>query len=137
MKLLLTNSKTIADVKTAFSAFFPHLKIEFFTQPHDNTKASWSKYMIFVQDQTLQKIGLLKEGVVVLSNDTITGEFEQFLSVRYGLFVQVFRKSMSSWLETTQTDTWTLREQEEHGKESATTTVEMVYEERSNDDAVR
>ncbi len=137
MKLLLANSKTIAEVKKVFSESYPHLKIEFFTRPHDDKAASWSKYMIFDQNQTLAKIGMLKEGVLTLSDITITGEFEQLLSVRYGLFVQVFRKSMGSWLQTTQTDTWTLGEQERNGKESSTTLVEMVYDERTNDDAVR
>lgn len=93
--------------------------------------------MIFERDKTLQEIGLLKEGIITLSNETITGEFEQFLSVRYGLFVQVFRKSMGTWLETTRTDKWTLGEQESKGKESANTAVEMIYNERTNDDAVR
>ncbi len=137
MKFLLTNSKTIADAQEAFSVFFPHLKIEFFTRPHEDKAASWSKYMIFERDKTLQEIGLLKEGIITLSNETITGEFEQFLSVRYGLFVQVFRKSMGTWLETTRTDKWTLGEQESKGKESANTAVEMIYNERTNDDAVR
>lgn len=137
MKLLLTNSKTIAEVQETFSDLFPHLKIEFFTQPHNDKTASWSKFMIFDKSKPLKEIGLLKEGVITLTNETITGEFEQFLSVRYGLFVQVFRKSMGTWLETTRTDKWTLGEQESKGKESANTVVEMVYNERTNDDAVR
>lgn len=137
MKFLLTKSKTIAEVQAAFSDAYPHLKIEFFSRAHDDKAASWAKYMIFDRTQNLEKIGILKEGVLTLFEDTITGEFEQLLSVRYGLFVQVFRKSMGSWLETTRTDTWTLGEQERNGKESATTAVEMVYEERTNDDAVR
>ena len=137
MKLLLTNSKTIVDVQQAFSQQFPHLKIEFFTRPHELKGASWSKYLIFDRHKTLEEIGMLKEGVLTLSDTTVTGEFEQLLSVRYGLFVQVFRKSMGSWLEVTRTDSWTLGEQESKGKESATTTVEMIYDERSNDDAVQ
>lgn len=137
MKLLLTNSKTIADAQEAFSQLFPHLKIEFFTRPHEDKAASWSKYMIFDHQKTLEEIGMLKEGVITLSNETITGEFEQFLSVRYGLFVQVFRKSMGTWLETTTTDKWTVGEQESKGKESGNTVIEMVYDQRTNDDAVR
>ena len=137
MKLLLSNSKTVAEVQEAFSDLFPHLKIEFFTQPHDDKAASWSKYMIFDKSKPLKEIGLLKEGVITMTNETITGEFEQFLSVRYGLFVQVFRKSRELWLETTRTDKWTLGEQESKGKESANTVVEMIYTERTNDDAVR
>ena len=137
MKFLLTNSKTIEDAQEAFSQLFPHLKIEFFTRPHEDEAASWSKFMIFEHNKTLQEMGMLKEGIISLSDETITGEFEQFLGVRYGLFVQVFRKSMSIWLETTNTDKWTLGEQEAKGKESANTVVEMVYNERTNDDAVR
>ncbi len=137
MKLLLTNSKTLADIQEAFSEPFPHLKIEFFTRPHEDKAASWSKFLIFDRSQTLKEIGMLKEGVITLSEETITGEFEQFLSVRYGLFVQVFRKSRGTWLETTRTDKWTLGEQESNGKESANTVVEMIYTERTNDDAMR
>ncbi|MBL7816548.1 MAG: hypothetical protein JNL70_16125 [Saprospiraceae bacterium] len=137
MKLLLTHSKTIEDVQQAFSDSYPHLKIEFFTRPHDMNASSWSKHMITDRTQTLEKIGMLKEGVLTLTDDTVTGEFEQLLSVRYGLFIQVFRKSMGSWLESTRTDSWTLGEQERKGMSSATTVVEMVYDERTNDDAVR
>ena len=137
MKFLLTNSKTIAETQEAFSELFPHLKIEFFTRPHEDKAASWSKYMIFDKTKTLQEVGLMKEGIITLSDDTKTGEFEQFPGVRYGLFVQVFRKSMSIWLETTKTDKWTLGEQEAKGKEWANSAVEMFYNERTNDDAMR
>ncbi len=137
MKFLLTNSKKIAAVQEAFSQLFPHLKIEFFTRPQEDKSVSWSKYMIFDHQKTLEEIGLLKEGVITLSNETITSEFEQFLSVRYGLFVQVFKKSMGTWLEITATGKWTLGEQETKGKESGNTAIEMVYNQRTNDDAVR
>ncbi len=137
MKLLLTYSKTVADVQEAFIELFPHLKIEFFTRPHEDKAASWSKFLIFDRTQTLKQIGMLKEGVLTLTKETITGEFEQFLAVRYGLFAQVFRKSRGTWLETTRTDKWTLGEQESNGKESTNTVVEMVYTERTNDDAMR
>ena len=88
MKLLLTYSKTVADVQEAFIELFPHLKIEFFTRPHEDKAASWSKFLIFDRTQTLKQIGMLKEGVLTLTKETITGEFEQFLAVRYGLFAQ-------------------------------------------------
>ena len=55
MKLLLTNSKTIADAQEAFSQLFPHLKIEFFTRPHEDEAASWSKFMIFEHNKTLEQ----------------------------------------------------------------------------------
>ena len=34
----------------------------------------------------------------------------------YGLGVQVFRKSGNVWLETTVTDSWTLKEQNDQGE---------------------
>jgi hypothetical protein len=38
----------------------------------------------------------------------------------YGLSVQVFRKSGNVWLETSATDNWTLRQQNNEGAELST-----------------
>jgi len=36
---------------------------------------------------------------------------------RFDMLVQVSRKSGSIWLETTMTDNWTLKQQNDHGRE--------------------
>jgi hypothetical protein len=44
-------------------------------------------------------------------------ELEKSFLVKFGLNVQVFRKSGKSWLETTITDKWTLEKQNTQGEE--------------------
>ena len=62
------------------------------------------------------------------------GAFEQALRNQYGLSVQVFRKSMSSFIESTSSDSWTLEEQNKKGDEATHNIMEMVYEQRTNED---
>ena len=45
------------------------------------------------------------------------GQLEKAFRERFGLNMQVSRKSGPVWLETTVTDKWTLRQQNEHGRE--------------------
>jgi hypothetical protein len=47
---------------------------------------------------------------------TVT-DFENALMDQFGLSAQVFRRSGNLWLETTITDYWTLKQQNEHGRE--------------------
>ena len=45
---------------------------------------------------------------------------EKIFKDQFSLAVQVFRRSGNLWLETTMTDNWTLRQQNEHGREIST-----------------
>jgi hypothetical protein len=138
MKLTINNSTTIAEVQAAFSHEFPYLKIEFFTRPHDVGESSWSKYMVFNKQERFGKLVAFKGNDVPFDfNGSMTvADFEQSFQKHYGLGVQIFRKSMGSWLITSSTDNWTLAIQNAQGHESATTLTEMIYTERTNDSAV-
>ena len=138
MKISIAANKKIVQFQEEFSAFFPFLKTEFFTRPHEESGPTWSKYMIFNRTKTLGEIRQNPVGNnetdFVFLPEMKTGDFEKALWDRYALSVQVFRKSMGSFLETTASDSWTLAEQNSKGEESAHTVVEMVYEERTNED---
>jgi hypothetical protein len=138
MILSINASTTVADVQSAFSQAFPYLKIEFFTRTHDVGESTWSKYMVFNRQEHFGKLISFKGNDVPFEfNSAMTvAAFEQHFQKHFGLGVQVFRKSMGSWLITSTTDNWTLAEQNEKGYESATTLTEMVYTERTNDSAV-
>lgn len=135
MKLNITSSTTIVDFQNEFMRLFPFLKIEFFTKPHERGGTSWSKYMVFNRMTPLSKIENFKEmGLFEFESDMSVGDFEQELWTKFGLSTQVFRKSMGSWIETTQTDKWTLAVQNAKGDESAHTIPEMIYVGRTNED---
>jgi hypothetical protein len=138
MTLSINSSTTIAEVQAAFSREFPFLKIEFFTRPHDVGESSWSKYMVFNKQERFGKLVPFKGNDVPfeLNGSMTVADFEQSFQKHLGLGIQVFRKSMGSWLITSSTDNWTLAAQNAQGHESATTLTEMIYTERTNDSAV-
>ncbi|MEI9910895.1 MAG: hypothetical protein WDO71_15215 [Bacteroidota bacterium] len=45
------------------------------------------------------------------------GQLEDIFQKQFGLQVQVSRRSGTLWLETTMTDNWTLKQQNDHGRE--------------------
>jgi len=47
-------------------------------------------------------------------------ELEKMITEKYGMNVQVVRRSGNIWLETTMTDDWTLQQQNDHGREITT-----------------
>ena len=135
MTIRLNPEMTINEVQEQFSALFPYLKIDFYTVPHDEGGSVWSKYQIFDEQKKLRDISPLSETKTYeITDTTTTGAFEQDLHQPFGLFVQVFRRSMDIWLATTATDKWALVYQNKVGESSAHSVTQMVYETRSLDE---
>jgi hypothetical protein len=135
MKFSITATKTVAELQEEFGKYFPFLKIELFTKPHEKGSASWSKHMVFDKATPLSKIENFKaEGEYEFSEGMSVGSFEVELWEKYGLAVQVFRKSMNTWIESTRTDSWTLAYQNQKGEESSHSVPEMIYVGRDGED---
>ena len=118
MQLAVKGDKLISEVRKEFSLAYPFLKIEFFKKgsiprerytfekliPHHlSLKDAWHFYK--------------GEGELEFNNTTTVMELERTFMERFGLSVQLFRKSGNLWLETTITDNWTLKQQNDHGRE--------------------
>lgn len=115
MKINITSNKTIEEIQSEFNGEFPYLKIQFFKSGHKVFKGNEKKELIPINTT----IGLLKHhnGSIEISDDMTVSDLEQMFKQKLGLNVQVFRKSGRSWLETTVTDNWTLRKQDDEGME--------------------
>jgi len=61
--------------------------------------------------------GLKKSGELELNDEMTVGELENSFLEKFWLNVQVSRRSGNLWLETTMTDKWTLKQQNDHGRE--------------------
>ncbi len=108
---------TIKEIQKEFSSRFPFLKLEFFSKPHQHGKGSERKYMR-AQDSVLKDLRRVhSEGHLHIEENMTVGELEDLFRDNFGLFVQVFRRSGRLWLETTATDNWTLKTQNEQGQE--------------------
>ena len=116
MKIAILPARTLDEIQDEFTAAFPFLKLEFFTEAHRAFDPSRAAARI--EDGAL-KLGDLQPtlvpGDLVFDGATVTADLERTLETRFGLHAQVFRKAHTSWLSTSRTDFRTLAEQNERG----------------------
>lgn len=116
--MIITDKKKIEDVKREFNEQFPFLKIEFYTKHHKEGEGSAAQLKI-TNDMTIGKIRTSHEqGDLSFDEYLKVSDFERMFFEKYGLNVQVFRKSGVIWLQTIRTDGWTLGEQNSRGEKS-------------------
>lgn len=118
MYLEINGERLISDVQKDFGSVYPFLKIEFFR----NGKIRRDKYSankLIPATQPVKTAWHYKKdnGLVDLTDNMTVTDFENVLMDQFGLSAQVFRRSGNLWLETTITDYWTLKQQNEHGRE--------------------
>jgi hypothetical protein len=99
-----------SEIKKVFNNQFPFLKIEFFKKKHKSLQGSLKKELI-VDDFNILNI----QNVIEFKDDMLVSELENLFEEKFKLSVQVFRKSGKSWLETTFTDGWSLKKQNQEG----------------------
>lgn len=115
--LLISDNKQLKEIKAAFNAKFPHLKIEFFAEDHSTGEASSYKSM-FDDELYMKDIRTVQaEGELSINGHIKTGSLENSFKEHFGVNVQVWRRAGNIWLQTTTTDAWTLSEQERTGAE--------------------
>ncbi|MEI6020712.1 MAG: hypothetical protein WCR21_06250 [Bacteroidota bacterium] len=117
MKLKIDPSKKISSIKEEFNAAFPFLRLEFFNRHHKINALSSKKDMI-TKDAPLNELKHIKHNhIIEITEEMQVQVLEQLFQKEFGIATQVFRKSGKSWLETSVTDDWTLKRQNEEGME--------------------
>ena len=116
--MIIDKQKTIASVKAEFSSLYKGLKIEFFDQAHGKSEGTSAEHQ-FPTDLTLDQICQNKTGGNITLADSMTvAEVEQAFEDKFGLHVQIYRRSNNLWLQTSSTDDWTLEVQNRKGMHS-------------------
>lgn len=124
--MIISDDKKLREVKEEFHKKFTHLKIEFYSGSHQRGQGSHQSELLD-PELTLGEVRTLhNEGDLRIDPHLAVGEFEQKFLAKYGLNVQVFRKSGNLWMQTTATDSWTLAEQNRKGGAS-----EEAYQEKT------
>lgn len=113
--LHISHNRSISEVQQDFNRQYPFLKIEFYQSNGSSTGSSKRKHL--TDSLPIAKAGLTRSGNIQLDDLMTVGQLETIFRTEFGLSAQVSRKSGVLWLETTMTDGWTLRQQNEHGKE--------------------
>ena len=118
MDIRIDDSKVLKDIKKEFTDTFPYLWLEFFHHPHGDHEPSPMGDRIIDAEQMIGQVRQThNEGDLTITPSMKVQELEQAFWERFGLSVQVFRKSKGKWFETTKTDHWTLEEQMQAAKD--------------------
>ena len=117
MTIHITRERLISDIQKEFNSFYPFLKIELFAGKHAFRKPSPAGGRLAHNLQMKDITNNFQDTSLELSDTMSVYELESFFSDRLNINLQVFRKSGTLWLETTMTDSWTLKQQNDHGME--------------------
>lgn len=117
MILKISDNQKLSEVRDEFNKLFPFLKLEFFKHKH-GVRVGNAKSDMLSSDMTFKKASKKhNEGGIVIKESMSVADLEQLFQEVFGVSAQVFRKSGRSWIETSVTDDWSLKRQNEEGKE--------------------
>ena len=109
---------SIEEVIAQFSEKYPGLKLELYSQEHEEGQGS---SLATTLDHSM-KLGDVNPAIesadLDLDPQMTVAELENSFKDVYGLNVQVFRRSNNLWLQTSTTDSWTLEVQNRKGLHS-------------------
>jgi len=112
MLLHISQSQTLKDTQDEFNSAYPYLRIEFYRTIEPGFARRHLKSMM-----PMTAAGLKQNGDLEISDLMTVGQLENAFREKFGLNVQVSRRSGTLWLETTMTNNWTLKQQNDHGRE--------------------
>ena len=117
MTLIIDDNKNISTIQQEFNSMFPYLKIEFFKHTygiyHGNPKKDMLNSNLSLK-QFCKKNG---NGTLEIKDSMKVSDLENSFQRLFSLSAQVFRKSAGYWIETSVTDDWTLKQQNDEGKD--------------------
>jgi len=117
MTFKIDDNKSIATIQQEFNAMFPYLKLEFFKHAHEVHQGSSKKDMLN-SSLTLKQFSKKHiNGTLEIEDSMKVSDLENSFQMLFKLSAQVFRKSAGTWIETSVTDDWTLRQQNDEGKD--------------------
>ena len=116
--MLITDEKTVAQIKEEFHKKFPGLKIEFYKTEHRKYKASSDDDMIASHFKIGEVRNIHNSKDFKVNPESTVAEIESTLADVFGLNVQIYRRSNTLWLQTSATDDWTLEKQNAKGLRS-------------------
>lgn len=117
MYLHIAPNRLIKEVQKEFNTEFPYLKFEFFRNKPSGQPGLPLKNLILHNCRIGEMQAAITDGDVEIKEDMKVEDLENIFKDKFGLSMQIFRRSGNIWLETTMTDNWTLGRQNEHGKE--------------------
>jgi len=117
MEINISEDDLIANIQADFAEQYPYLKLHFYKNPHQegtlSAKTEQLPAYLPIEEVTMFHTG----GKIDIGQERTVAEIETDFLRKFGLCVQVMRQSGSIWLTTTDTDRWTLQQQNDKGRE--------------------
>lgn len=132
MKMHIKLETTVADIQNEFKKLYPFLKIELYQKPHAEKKLSAKKDRIIPAKRISEQGKFFKEGSVDISKHRTVAELEKEFYKKFGVALQVSRRSGNIWIETSVTDDRTLEMQNSQGKSMSTSIFSSQEKEFEN-----
>lgn len=123
--MVISDDKTFRDIQKEFNSKFPYLKLEFYSSQHNEGEGSPLQERLDPEQLLKNTRQTHTDGSIQVKENMKVSKLEQIFHDKFGLNVQVFRKSGNLWMQTTSTDHWTLAEQNRKGGSS-----ELHYKEK-------
>jgi hypothetical protein len=118
MNLYVNQGSTLGEIQKDFRDMYPYLKLEFYKRIQTGSHRASSKDRL----QANYLPGRINTGRVYaaidISPQRSAGELENDILDTLGVSAQVLRRSGNIWIQTTDTDKWSLRLQNEEGRAS-------------------
>ncbi len=116
MKIYIDDSTKLSSIAEEFSRTYPFLMLRFFKDDSD-FKHPYSKQIQVLDGITVGKCrGQKESGELSLFPEMSVADLENILADHFGLSAQILRKSGSVWLNASNTDFWSLEEQNKQGE---------------------
>ena len=124
MTLTVNRNKSVAEIQEEFNRYFPYLRLEFFLPGRKITgdeKARGNG-----DPGSVKPVGSRLEGALEVADTMTISQFEESFLETFGLRVQVLRRSGSVWLQTSLTSGWSLKRQNEQGREISMVSIKKA-----------
>lgn len=121
----ITDNRMIQDIQAEFQRLFPFLRLEFYEGTYEPGRPTPPEKQLDPGKTIGEVRSTHTEGDLELSGGLTVSGLESSFWKKYGLCVQVFRRSGNLWLQTTKTDDWTLDKQNRKGGHSEQSWQEM------------
>jgi len=111
MKISINNDLSTSQIQEQFSEAFPGLKIVFVKHSHGEGEGTKKEDIIHVDKTVKELSGDGLDVQIEINKSETVGEIEGKFRDHLGLNIQVFRKAGGVWIETVNTDHWTIAQQ--------------------------
>jgi len=119
MDLHIDTETKFNEVQSAFNKAYPFLKLEFFTKNNFKKNDPSARKSIPARKKLGDYTTSPFKTTIEINEEMTVAELEKILKELLLIDVQVYRRSENLWLQTTITDKWSLKKQNEHGMETS------------------